>query len=298
MNIALQVHVDTYRGTVEGIPPLLALFKEFNIQATFLFSLGPDNTGRALKRVFRPGFLSKVSRTSVVKHYGIRTLMYGVFLPGPDIAKKAGHIMRACKQDGHEVGIHCYDHVRWQDNVANKDAAWTAKELSKAENAFIKTFDEKPSTIGAAGWQVNQYTIAIEEKMGFQYATDTRGKQPFFPKMGDIESSCLQIPTTLPTLDELIGQDELTEDNVADAVFKLSREALPYGHVYTLHAELEGLKLIGIFRELIEKWQKSGDKLISLQKMYQSLPLDKLPRKAIEMKEIEGRSGVLAMEGI
>ena len=31
----------------------------------------------SLKRVFRPGFLAKVRRTSVASHYGIRTLLYG-----------------------------------------------------------------------------------------------------------------------------------------------------------------------------------------------------------------------------
>jgi hypothetical protein len=35
------------------------------------------------------GFFQKVSRTSVVEHYGIKTLMYGVFLPGPDIGQCA-----------------------------------------------------------------------------------------------------------------------------------------------------------------------------------------------------------------
>ena len=46
-------------------------------------------TGRALRRVFRPGFLSKVKRTSVISHYGIKTLMYGTLLPGPHIGRVA-----------------------------------------------------------------------------------------------------------------------------------------------------------------------------------------------------------------
>ena len=61
--IALKVDVDTLRGTREGVPRLLSVFAEANAQATFLFSLGPDHTGWALRRVFRRGFLSKVQRT-------------------------------------------------------------------------------------------------------------------------------------------------------------------------------------------------------------------------------------------
>ena len=123
--IALKVDVDTLRGTREGVPRLLQLLDRANVAATFLFSLGPDHTGWALRRVFRPGFLSKVSRTSVLSHYGLRTLMYGVLLPAPDIGRVAAADMRATLRAGHECGIHAWDHVLWQDNVRGRDVAWT-----------------------------------------------------------------------------------------------------------------------------------------------------------------------------
>ena len=87
--IALKLDVDTLRGTREGLPRLLSAFSRARARATILFSLGPDHTGWALRRIFRPGFLGKVSRTSVLSHYGLRTLLYGVLLPGPDIASTA-----------------------------------------------------------------------------------------------------------------------------------------------------------------------------------------------------------------
>ena len=111
--VVLKVDVDTYLGTLQGVPALLELFARFNVKASFLFSVGPDNTGRAIRRIFRKGFLQKVGRTSVVSHYGLGTLMNGVLKPGPHIGKRASHIMREVVARGHEVGIHCYDHVRW-----------------------------------------------------------------------------------------------------------------------------------------------------------------------------------------
>jgi len=63
MNLALKIDVDTYRGTRDGVPHLVDLLKKYEAGATFLFSLGPDHTGRAIKRVFRKGFLRKVRRT-------------------------------------------------------------------------------------------------------------------------------------------------------------------------------------------------------------------------------------------
>ena len=96
--IALKVDVDTLRGTLEGVPRLLELFQKHQIYATFLFSLGPDHTGWALKRIFRPGFLKKVSRTSVVEHYGLKTLSYGVLLPGPDIGLRGKKVLQEVAQ--------------------------------------------------------------------------------------------------------------------------------------------------------------------------------------------------------
>ena len=77
MRLGLKVDVDTLRGTREGVPKLVELLRKHGVAATFLFSLGPDHTGRAIRRVFRRGFVGKVRRTSVVKHYGVRTLLYG-----------------------------------------------------------------------------------------------------------------------------------------------------------------------------------------------------------------------------
>ena len=70
--IVLKIDVDTLRGTREGVPNLARIFDRYKARATFLFSLGPDHTGWAMRRVLRPGFLKKVSRTSVVEHYGVK----------------------------------------------------------------------------------------------------------------------------------------------------------------------------------------------------------------------------------
>ena len=294
--IALKVDVDTYLGTLNGVPSLLELFDRFGVKATFLFSVGPDNTGRAIRRVFRKGFLQKVGRTSVVSHYGLRTLMNGVVKPGPHIGRRAGHIMRETLAAGHEVGIHCYDHVRWQDFVAGKNKDWTRREMQKAHDAFTDALQIEPQTIGAAGWQLNPDVIVLEEQLGFSYASDVRGYEPFFPEMGSASSRCVQLPTTLPTLDEIIGSDGIDSSNCWRTILEKSQQELPHGHVYTLHAELEGLKLKPAMEKLLDNWKQTGFECITLNQLYKSLDLSEIPRREILWGELEGRSGLLALQ--
>jgi len=295
--VVLKVDVDTYLGTLGGVPALLDLFERFGVKATFLFSLGPDHTGRAIRRVFRKGFLRKVSRTSVVSHYGIRTLLYGVLLPGPHIGRRASHVMRRTQEAGHEVGIHCYDHVLWQDHVAKKGLEWTRAQMEKARLAFVEALGVQPATLGAAGWQLNPHVLALEEQMGFTYASDVRGRAPFFPRMDGIASRCMQLPTTLPTLDEILGRGGVDAGNAQNAILKKSEEELPQGHVYTLHAELEGMKLIHVMRSLLESWKAAGLDFLTLGQLHEKVKTSKLPSKSVVWREMEGRSGLLAMEG-
>jgi undecaprenyl phosphate-alpha-L-ara4FN deformylase len=297
MKLALKIDVDTYRGTREGVPRLVELLQAHQAGATFLFSLGPDHTGRAIKRVFRPGFMKKVSRTSVVEHYGLRTLMYGTVLPGPDIGRRCADLMRSVKDAGFETGIHCYDHIKWQDYVAGEDAKWTAKEMLLAQGRYEKIFGEAARVHGAAGWQMNIHALRLEQRMGFAYASDTRGTHPFVPVWNAEIVACPQLPTTLPTLDELIGVDGITPDNVAEHLLKLTEPPSPTGHVYTLHAELEGMKLAGVFEQLLKGWRERGYELVSLGDYVQSIDLAALPRHEVLMGEIPGRSGTLALQG-
>src|SRR5271170_6317710 len=204
-HIGLKVDVDTLRGTGEGVPRLVALLKKHGLDATFYFSVGPDHTGRAMRRVFRRGFAQKVARTSVLKHYGLKTLMYGVLLPGPDIGRIAGAEMCSVHDGGFEVGLHSYDHVRWQDYVAGADAAWTRAEFERGLSAFERVFGFLPQSHAAAGWQINVHGLDLEREYGLRFASDTRGNSPFFPLLAQGPSPCPQLPTTLPTFDEMLG---------------------------------------------------------------------------------------------
>jgi peptidoglycan/xylan/chitin deacetylase (PgdA/CDA1 family) len=296
MRLALKIDVDTLRGTREGVPNLVTLLRKHDLCATFLFTLGPDHTGRAIKRVFRPGFYGKVRRTSVVRHYGIRTLMYGTVLPGPDIGKRAADVMRAVGDAGFETGVHTWDHVRWQDGVATADAAWTKREMLQACERYTEIMKAPPLTHGAAGWQMNVHALRETQRMGFEYCSDGRGTHPHLPVWNAELIRCPQLPTTLPTMDELIGRDGITEDNVAAHLLELTKEPRSAGHVYTLHAELEGMRLAHAFEQLLDGWRAQGWSLGPTRALFETLQPMALPRCEVAPGTVEGRSGTLLLQ--
>ncbi|WJF88955.1 polysaccharide deacetylase family protein [Paraburkholderia bonniea] len=293
--IVLKVDVDTLRGTREGAPCLARLFERYQAQATFLFSLGPDHTGWAMRRVFRPGFLQKVSRTSVVEHYGIRQLMYGVLLPGPDIGRRAAADMQAIQQAGFECGIHTWDHVYWQDNVRTRSHEWTLAQMQRSHERFSEIFGTAPLTHGAAGWQMNEHAFRQIDAWGMQYASDGRGHTPYFPVVDGVTLTHVQIPTTLPTLDEVLGTDGLDTSNVAAWLLKRTEHATQ-DQVFTLHAELEGQKLAPVFEQLLAGWQAQGHTFATMGQYHAALDRHALPSYPITWGEIPGRSGELIVQ--
>ena len=300
--IALKVDVDTLRGTQEGVPNLGRLLKQYDLQATFLFSLGPDHTGWALKRVFRPGFLKKVSRTSVVEHYGLKTLLYGVLLPGPDIGRKAANAMRAIDQAGHETGIHTWDHVAWQDAVRDRDPQWTQAQMQKSWDRFVEIFGHPPVTYGAAGWQMNETAFEQLDQWGIRYSSDGRSEPNLMPYRLTLPSGKakhVQYPTTLPTFDELIGVDGASELDAVKQILAIT-QSNPNDQVFTLHAELEGQKLLPVFESLIRGWLEQGHDLVTMGELHQSWEatkqLDKIAVLPLTWAEIPNRSGELIVQ--
>jgi peptidoglycan/xylan/chitin deacetylase (PgdA/CDA1 family) len=179
--------------------------------------------------------------------------------------------------------------VRWQDNVALAQADWTEREMARAVERFETVFHEMPAVWGAAGWQTNRHAAFVEENL-FHYASDTRGTHPFLPLWNGVRIGCPQLPTTLPTLDELVG----VEGNVVESLLKKTENRSD--HVFTAHAELEGGKFLAAFDQLIKSWKGQGYEIVSLKTLFESLDPAQLPRHEVVYGEVPGRSGTLAMQ--
>ena len=297
VRLALKVDADTDRGTRIGVANLAADCSEAGAPACFLFSLGRDQTGRAVSRVLRPGFFSKVSRTSVVEIYGMRTLLNGTLLPAPHIGRRNAGAMRAVRAAGFEVGIHCLNHYRWQDHLAGMDLGAVRAEFAEARAEFTRVFGGEATTAGAPGWQSNERSRQVYDEAGLLYSSDTRGTHPFFPSIGGRVFSTLEIPSTLPTLDELMGRPEYPDSGIAAHLVSLLRP--DHLNVFTLHAEIEGMGRRQIFRSFLSLCREKGVEFVRMDDEARRLLAGRpgVPVCEQVMAQIDGRSGLVATQG-
>lgn len=287
MQLALKVDVDTSIGLREGVPRLLELFRRYEIRASFFVSFGPDHSGRAIRRIWRPSFLLKMLRTNPFRLYGVKTLLRGTLLPAKPIAEENRGELRAIVEAGHELGIHGYDHVFWQDRLEKLSEPEIAAELGRSVRAYETILGARPRATAAPGWRCTPASLAAQDALGFDYASDVRGGAAFLPAHDGRPFKTLQIPTTLPTLDELIGR----ERRVNDLLLSSLRDGL---NVHTVHAEVEGRPYLSLFEELLGEVQNRSIETVMLRDVARQLLKDNsnpLPIREVKKGTLPGRSG-------
>lgn len=298
MHLGLKVDIDTLGGLTEGVPALFQMFNARHIRASFFVALGPDNSGKAIFRVFRQqGFLAKMLRTRAPSVYGFRTMLYGTLLPAPRIGAAAPNILPRLRAAGHEVGLHGYDHVGWHDRLLDMTREEVAQELHQAQASFTDILGTPATSFAAPGWQASQASREALAAAGFVYASDTRGSGPFFPRFNTRVSPVLEIPTTLPTLDELMGFNGCTAEDFYSLI--LARLAPGRPQVLTLHAELEGGPFQEAFARFLDQCLARGVTFFRLVDWARKLlkePQD-IPSAPVYQGRLPGRAGTVSRQG-
>lgn len=273
------------------------MLSEERVAASFFIAMGPDNSGRAIVRVLRnPGFLSKMRRTRAVKMYGIRTVLSGTLLPARQIALALPDIVRGLKGADFEVGVHGWDHVRWQDRLDRLDEAQIRAELEQAFEAYRAIFRTRTVSFAAPGWRTNARALKLLDTMGLAYRSDTRGRAPFRCRIDGELLSTVEVPTTLPTLDEVMGRDGLGNPK-ALLEFYLSQFSADRLNVHTVHAETEGMGELEHFTALVRALKEQGAKFVRLDEFATRLHNAELPICDVVRSTLPGRAGWISAQG-
>jgi len=290
--LGLKIDVDTYHGLKEGVPRLLALLARRGLRATFYVPGGPDRSGRAALRVFRQrGFVAKMLRTGGLSLYGPGTALRGTLLPGVPMTRGRAEL-RAIVAAGHELGVHGWDHVAWHDAIHRAPYPEVVAQLERARDALAAAAGAVPETAGAPGWHATFRTLHATDALGFRYASDTRGRGPFRPRLLGYDFATPQLPTTLPTLDEVARKGDRPGDLVARYLAWIAER--PW-NVLTAHAEVEGGAFAAFLEGLLDALAADGLRVAPLGELAAELPAH-LPRCGVDRGELPGRAGQVSLQ--
>ena len=293
MRTVLKVDVDTYHGLAAGLPRLLETLSRRRLTASVYVAMGPDHSGRAIRRVFtHKGFAGKMVRSGALRLYGLRTVLYGTLLPGPQIARSFPDVLRRVVAEGHELGVHGYDHVYWHDRLLALPEERVAREIDGALGVFREIVGRDPAGFAAPGWQCSAASLTCLDRGPFTYHSCTRGQGPYRPRIDGVEGQLPEIPTTAPTLDELLGLGMSGEDAVEAIRRALAERELG---VLTVHAEVEGGPGLGLFEALLDRLP-STTRFERLVDVARSLEARRLPVVPVVQGTRPGRAGTVSCQ--
>lgn len=292
MKIGLRIDVDTFRGTKTGVPNLCKILATHNLNASFFFSVGPDNMGRHLWRLLRPAFFMKMLRSKAANLYGWDILLKGTFFPGPLIGERLADVIAAVSNKGHEIGLHAWDHYHWQVHIDTMDRQNIRRSLEKGYDQLTRITGKPPVCSAVPAWKCNNKVLLEKERLHFNYNSDCRGRSIFYPVVGGEKLSQPQIPVTLPTYDEVIGHQGVSALNYNEYILSLMKpEEL---NVLTVHAEVEGISCAKMFDQFLKKARSEGISFVPLGTfLYGNISVG---NSSIEPGKISGRDGWISVQ--
>ena len=88
-----------------------------------------------------------------------------------------------------------------------------AAALDRGMAAFAEIYGDCPHGFAAPAWFMTDDAFLALEARGFDYLSVSRGvAEPFYPRIRGKVLKTLEIPTTLPTLDEELGSAGITPE--------------------------------------------------------------------------------------
>ncbi|CAN5634427.1 4-deoxy-4-formamido-L-arabinose-phosphoundecaprenol deformylase [soil metagenome] len=175
--IAFRFDIDTRRGLVERVPPLLDLLDEFGVRATFFCVMGREANPYEILRLRLLAKRSEKSPLNVGAKGGPARVIRAAVFP-----RAVGHrnpsLLREIVRRGHELQPHGWSHIQWQRNLDGIDVE---RHLRRSLTHYERIMGSPAIGFASPGRSWNASALLAFDDAGLTYVGDMDGDQPFRP---------------------------------------------------------------------------------------------------------------------
>lgn len=260
--------------------------------------MGPDGFGKNVERLKDKNYIERLRRLNFFRMvhgfgplYLVNNLLGRRTLVGTDNPER----MRQISNEGHEIGIHGWDHFWWAENVWTANTETLLDDTLYAFEAFMHSIEIPPIATAAPNWRTSIDYLKQIDLIGFNYIADVRGSFPFLPAHGDWEGKTIHIPFNLPCLHEIANSlSTNSEEEIAKEWFS---NLHPDYNVWCIHDYYEGILRKSLFKRIVNQLLREGFKIVPLGSLIREVNHSKLPRCGVEKGSVAGGRGFISKTG-
>ncbi|MCX8017483.1 MAG: hypothetical protein N2690_06260 [Rhodocyclaceae bacterium] len=204
--------------------------------------------------------------------------------------------LRPAAEAGHEIGLVALAPPTWWSRLRAMQPAQQQVQIEAAIATYTQIFGAAPRLNGGCEGWLTAHPLRLTQRLGFAYASDTRGRHPFVPVWNGEIVRCPQFPVTLPTFEELALPRAAWGPAVAQ-LLDLTAQAPGRNQLFALTAGPSLVAQLGAWEELLTGWREQGHDLVAIQSLAAASDVDKLPRHEVILGKVPGRPDALLLQG-
>lgn len=267
--VCIRIDIDTVRDT-QVLPVVLEILDQFDASATFFVTTGPDMTFKNYKNYRNP--LKLLQKKAILQH-GLKQMFRGMVYEQQ--VQKSKNLQLILEKD-HELGLHGYSHYEWMNTLQKKSNEEIREWISKGCELFEDACGFGPRSFASPGFATSNEFLEVLDGFKFDYSSDFRGTEAFYPQLSDRRSSTLQ----LPVCERSFGELEL-EGYSHDEIYGIIKNGLDTAQhflVFYMHPSYEPILNRDLLIKVIDYIISSNDlEIITMHQLAKHIKRRGLP---------------------
>ncbi len=271
--VALKIEVRSSVGMQSGLPAILQLLESMNIQATIALSHGPDRCGKR----FSERKAMRASGFPFSARYGWSSVLKGRLLPSGKLRLPSKETLDGWSEIGHELIAGSHDPLRWQQRCMKAGAPESIEQFEANFKPFAGSLTSPINAMSSTTGHANRAIIRLEQNRGLLYGSDCAGSHPFWPVWDGEVIRCPQLPVTLPTLENLVAETKIPEQEIATSLSQRILKAPQKDQLFLIQADYEGTRFLPLLEMVLKQLKADGIELGTCKSWLERIEISKLP---------------------